>query len=209
MRKSIIDVCRLLNQKNLIAAADGNISFRISDREILMTPTARNKAFIAESDIATIDIKNAVLAGQPSGERLMHLEVYRNCPQAMAIVHAHPPTALAWTLTGVSELPSESLSEVILAVGRIPVARYARPGTESMGEALREFLPEHRVILLAHHGAISWGESLEEAYNGIERVEAVAQILKAAKELGTIRRLPATEIKYLRDLRKKLGPQTL
>lgn len=211
MKLKIIEICRRLNAKNLLASADGNVSFRISDEEILITPTGLNKAQINPDDMAVITLDNRVLYGNPSGERLMHLEVYRACAKAKAIVHAHPPTAIAWTIArpDMLELPGEGMSELILAMGRVPVAPYARPGTQAMGEVLRPFLPECRVLILARHGALSWGEDLEEAYNGMERLEHVAGILKSAFELGGLTALPKPEIEALLLLRKQMGDRTL
>ena len=207
----IIEICRRLHAKGLLAAADGNVSVRSAANEILMTPTGKNKSILQPQDLARITPDNRILSGNPSSERLMHLAIFRSCPKAKAIVHAHPPTAIAWTIARpeMRELPGEALSELILATGRIPVAPYARPGTEAMGEVLSEFLPECRLILLARHGAVSWGEDLEEAYNGIERLEHVARILKAAHELGGITKLPEPEVAALREIRRKLGDRLL
>lgn len=206
-----MEVCRRLNERNLLAAADGNVSFRISDEEILITPTGLNKARIKAADIATINLKNKVLAGNPSGERLMHLEVFRQCPEAKAVVHAHPPTAIAWSVAfpKKKELPTECLSELILAVGRVPIVPYARPGTLEMGTSLHPFLRECRVMILARHGALSWGEDLEEAYNGMERLEHVTGILKSAIELGGLSSLPKAEVAALRKMRQQMGNRSL
>lgn len=211
MNQEIVEVCRRLNAKNLLASADGNVSCRVSDEEILITPTGRNKAQIAADDLAVITLDNRVLRGCPSGERLMHLEVYRRCPMARAIVHAHPPTAIAWSVArpDLTELPGDGLSELILAVGRVPIAPYARPGTEAMGAVLRPFLPASRVLILARHGALSWGEDLEEAYNGMERLEHVAGILKSAAELGGLTPLPRGEVEALWEMRRSLGERSL
>lgn len=211
MRSEILDVCRRLHERNLLAAADGNVSVRLSDEEILFTPTGLNKARIREDDIAIVTLDNRVLKGNPSGERLMHLEVYKRCPKAKSVVHAHPPTAIAFTVAfpDWKELPANCLSEVILALGSVPIAPYARPGTVEMGTVLAPFLPSRRVLLLARHGAISWGEDLEEAYNGMERLEHISLILKTALSMGRLTELPEEELKVLREMRKKLGDRTL
>ena len=168
------------------------------------------KHLLEPGDLAYLDPGGAVLAGRPSTERLMHLAVYRACPDARAVVHAHPPTAVAWSLAHPEWtcLPSDALPEVILAAGSIPFVPYARPGTMAMGEALGPFLPAHRLLVLVRHGALAWGESLEEAYNGMERLEHVCQILKAAFELGGAHPLPGDEVEALRQLRA-LGPGRL
>lgn len=203
----IVSICERLHRRNMLAAADGNISYRISDDEILITPSAIAKAFMKADEMAVINLKGDVLKGNPSSERLMHLEVFRSCPNAKAIVHAHPPTAIAWSIAQpeLTKLPSDCLSEVILATGDIPFVPYARPGTENMGVALKTFLPRHRAMILRAHGALAWGESLAEAYRGMERIEHSAQILATAKQLGGLHPLPKEEIEYLYELRKKIG----
>lgn len=209
--QGIIEVCRSLHQRNLLAAADGNVSYRISDERILITPSGRNKAFLTERDMAIITLDDRVIEGQPSSERLMHLAVYERCPKARAVVHAHPPTAIAWSIASpeMTELPAQALPEVILAAGRIPIVPYARPSTRAMGTNLYPFLPEHRLFVLARHGGLCWGESLMEAYNGMERLEHAALILKLAKELGGLHPLAPEELQALRELRAKNGEKIL
>lgn len=211
IKNQIVRFCELLHKKNMLAAADGNVSFRISDEEILITPSGVPKAFIDTKDIAVITIDNQIVAGNPSGERLMHLEVYKKSVKAKAVVHAHPPSAIAWTVAypEYTELPSECLSEVILAAGKIPIVPYARPGTLEMGTHLHAFIPEFRAMILSRHGALCWGESLQEAYCGMERVEHSADILLRAKTLGRLTNLPAIEVEKLRELRKQLGDKLL
>lgn len=203
----IVDICERLHRRNMLAAADGNISYRISDDEILITPSGIAKAFMNADQMAVINLKGEVLAGKPSTERLMHLEIFKSSPKAKAIVHAHPPTAIAWSIAQprLTKLPSDCLSEVILATGDIPFVPYARPGTEQMGQVLKAFLPKHRAMILRCHGAVAWGEDLEEAYRGMERIEHSAQILASAYQLGGLHPLPKEEIEYLYELRKNIG----
>jgi len=205
--KHIVEICKRLHARNMLAAADGNISFRISDDEILITPSGIAKGFMSFEEMAVINIKGDILKGKPSTERLMHLEVYKTSPKAKAVVHAHPPTAIAWSIAQpeLKKLPSDCLSEVILATGDIPFVPYARPGTEQMGLVMKPFLPQHRALILRSHGAVAWGEDLEEAYRGMERIEHSAQILAAAQKLGGLHPLPNEEIEYLYELRKKIG----
>lgn len=209
--RHIVDIARRLHGRNCLAAADGNISVRISDDEIWMTPTGVAKAFMRPEEMACLTLKGDVRHGQPSGERLMHLEIYRNAPEAKAIVHAHPPTAIAWTLARpeLRELPCDSLPEVLLATGRVPVVPYARPGTPEMGTNLRRFLPAHRALLLARHGAVCWGLDLEEAWRGLERIEHAAQILLAAEQLGGPRPVPLREMEGLQALRDTMKGRLL
>lgn len=200
-------IAQRLHQRQMLAAADGNISLRWTDNEILISPSGVAKAFMSPEEIATITLDNQVLSGKASSERFMHLEVYRRCPEAMAVVHAHPPTAIAWSIAHpeLNVLPSTGLSEVILACGDIPFVPYARPGTEEMGTHLGPFLPQYRALILSRHGALTWGESLEEAWRGMERIEHSSEILWRAQQLGGITSLPQEEIDVLREMRQKMG----
>ncbi|MGV3523502.1 MAG: class II aldolase/adducin family protein [Candidatus Sericytochromatia bacterium] len=211
IKKALVTTGRHLHKQGLLAAGDGNLSYRTSDQSIFITPRSQNKARLSAEEIAEIDLENTIHLGQPSSERLMHLAIYRHIPSAKAIVHAHPPTAIAWSLARPdwSELPTESLPEIILAAGRIPIVPYTRPGTQAMGDILLPFLPSCRILILARHGAVCWGESLEEAADGIERVEQVCLILKLAYELGGATPLPMSEVKALLALRAQLGPRIL
>lgn len=209
--QAICEWCRRLHERNLLAAGDGNISLRLDDGRIAITPSGVNKAWIKVGDLAYVNERGDVLSGRPSSERMAHVAVYQSCRQAKAVIHAHPPTLIAWTLAKpeLTELPGDAMPESILAAGRIPVVPYARPGTMAMGEVLRPFLPDHRLLILARHGALAWGESLEEAYNGIERLEHLAQILKIAHDLGGFTVLPKEEVIALRGIREKMGPKLL
>ncbi len=210
-RETIVEIGRRLHARGWLAAADGNISLRLSSENILMTPSGVHKGYLKPEEICRVTLDNRVLEGKPSGERLMHLAVYKNAPKAVAVVHAHPPVATAWTIAKpeMKELPAECLSEVILAAGRIPIVPYAQPGTQQMGDHLAPFLPDCRLMILARHGAIAWGESLTEAYNGIERLEHASLTLAYAQSMGGLTQLAPSEVSRLREMREQMDGRTL
>lgn len=211
LSREIISACQRIYNRNMLAAADGNVSVRLDDNRVMITPSGKAKAFIKPEDMAIVDLEGKVLEGNPSGERIMHLEVYKRCPKAKAVVHAHPPHAVAWSVAHpeLKELPAKCLSEVILACGSIPFVDYARPTTKQMADRLEEFLPQHRAMILSRHGALAWGETLDEAVNGMERIEHSAQILFLAKQLGQLTELPKEEVDVLYQMREKLGERLL
>jgi L-fuculose-phosphate aldolase len=211
IRQQMVDICRRLYSRNMLAAADGNISFRLRDKYVLFTPSGKQKAFIEPGDIAVASTDGQVFSGAPSGEKLMHLEIYRLCRSAKAIIHAHPPHAVAWSLArpDLKELPNDHLSETILGAGNIPIVPYARPTTDEMGIKLRPFLPQNRAMILSRHGAVCWGEDLEEALNGIERIEHSAQILWLAEQLGGSKPMPKEEVHFLEQMRSTMGDKLL
>jgi L-fuculose-phosphate aldolase len=204
----VIAACRSLHAQGLLAAADGNVSVRLEDGRIAITPRGVPKASLQRQDFAVLNLDGTVVQGDPSSERLMHLAVYRAAPAARAVVHAHPVTAIAWSLANpdAEELPSDALPEVILAAGRIPLVPMATPGTEEMGSNLAPFLPAHRLMILARHGGLAWGGSVREAAGGMERLEQVARILLAAQAFGGAKPLAEADLAALRALREKLGP---
>jgi L-fuculose-phosphate aldolase len=207
----LLDACRRLHAGGLLAASDGNLSARLPDGRIAMTPSGVPKAKVKLEDLAMLALDGTILAGRPSSERAMHLAIYRAVPEAKAVVHAHPPTAIAWSVArpGLEELPSDALPEVILAAGRIPIVPMAIPGTEAMGTNLLPFLPAHRLMILARHGGLCWGEHMDEAAGGMERLEQVATILWKAETLGGAQPLAASDLAELRALRAKLGPKII
>lgn len=207
----LCDLGRRLHARNLLAAADGNLSLRLPDGRIAMTPSGISKARLRPTELAFLAPDGTVLSGNPSSERALHLEVYHRCPEARAVGHAHPPTLIAWTLArpGLKELPGQALPEGILAAGPIPIAPYGRPGSPALADSVAPLLPGHRLIGLARHGALAWGEDLEEVSRGLERIEHLAQILLSAELLGGAQPLPTEEQQALMALRQHLGPRLL
>ena len=206
----ILKVCRRLYDRNMLAAADGNISVRVEEG-VITTPSGVSKAFIEAKDLALVSLSNDILYGNPSSERLMHLAIYNNIESAKAVVHAHPPFAISWSVAfpELEELPNNCLSEVVLACGRIPIISYARPGSQAMGDVLFPEAHDHKVMVLSRHGGLSWGDDLAEAMLGMERLEHSAEILYRAKTLNKLSFLPKDEMKALLEMRKQIGNRSL
>lgn len=209
--EEIINIAQSLYAKGLLAAADGNISCLVEENKVLITPSGCSKAKLKPEQMTLVGLDGKVYMGKPSSELKMHLAIYNNCPKAKAVVHAHPPIATAWSIANphLKELPGACLSELILACGSIPFVPFAFPGTEEMGNNLLKFLPKHRVMILARHGGLTWGESLEEAHRGMERLEHTAQVLYYAKNLGGLTELPTEQVIQLKTMRKKIGEISL
>lgn len=211
IKEEIIRTATMLHHKNMLAACDGNISCRIDDDTVLITPAGKPKFLLHEEDIAVLDMDGTVIEGNPSSEMSMHLEVYRNRADARAVIHAHPPTAIAYTIAfpEAQEIPGKSFSELILAVGKLPIVPFQLPGSPEMGTALHPFIKDHKVMVLARHGALSFGEDLIEAYNGMERLEHSCEILLKAQSFGAVTELEENTVERLRAMREKIGDKTL
>jgi len=211
IRSEIIGVAVMLHHKNMLAACDGNISYRLDDNNILITPSGKPKFLLSEEDIAAVDIDGNVISGEPSSEMLMHLEVYKMRTDARVVIHAHPPTAVAYSIAhpDATEIPGKSFSELILAVGKLPIVPFQMPGSLEMGTALHSFIEKHKVMVLSRHGALSYGEDLIEAYNGMERLEHSCEILLKAQSFGAVTELDEETIGNLHTMRNKIGNKTL
>ncbi len=205
IKKQITVIGRKLADRGLIAGTDGNISIRLDDDRILITPAGLAKGELSTEDIVTVDINGKKLQGsrEPSSEMLMHLFVYKNRPEIKACVHAHPPQATAFAVAGV-DLADDILPEVVLFVGKIPLTDYAPPGTDELPKSLEPYIENSNAFLLRNHGLLTIGRSPEEAYNRHETVEHYAKIVHLARGLGSLNRIPAEDFERLERIRCNL-----
>jgi L-fuculose-phosphate aldolase len=206
LRDDIVEVGRRLYARGYTASNDGNVSVRLDAGRLLMTPTSVCKGFMTPEMMCITDMDGRKLAGErgPSSEMLMHLEVYRQRPDAQAVVHAHPPTATGFAVAGIP-LTRAVLAEVVTTLGSIPIAEYATPSTTELPEAVRKYVKAHDGMLLANHGALTLGKSLFDAYYKMETVEHFAKISLVARMLGGERVLTQQEVDRLQGLRGHYG----
>lgn len=197
---AIADVCRRLYERGLIAGPDGNVSVRLSDGSILVTPSGMSKGIVTAEDLVVVDMEGRELEGSrsPSSELRMHLRIYQRRPDARAVVHAHPPTATGFAVAGESFM-APVLPEVILQMGAVPLVPYATPGTDALADALEPYLARHDAVLLANHGATTLGRTLTEAHHRMESLEHAARILLAARAVGRVQELGAADVEALRS----------
>jgi L-fuculose-phosphate aldolase len=203
--RDIVLCCRRLWQAGLLAGQDGNISVRFQPDRLLVTPSGLPKADLVAEDLVEVDLQGRHLAGsrKASTELDLHLRVYRAREECGAVVHAHPPTATAFAVAGEG-IPGNVLPEVAVLMGDVPVVPYATSGTPALGNALEPFLEACDAVLLANHGAVSWGDTLASARIRMESLEHAARILLAARSLGQVIRLTPEQMHDLERLRGKL-----
>jgi L-fuculose-phosphate aldolase len=206
LRETIVEVGRRLYARGYTASNDGNISTRLDDRRLLMTPKNVCKGFMSPDMMVVTDLDGKKLAGDrdPSSEMQMHLEVYRQRPDARAVVHAHPPMATGFAVAGIP-LDRAVLAEVVTTLGSVPIADYATPSTKELPEAVRKYVKAHDGMLLANHGALTLGVDLLAAYYKMETIEHFAHISLVARLLGGERLLSRQEVDRLQGLRGMYG----
>jgi L-fuculose-phosphate aldolase len=206
LRADIVEVGRRLYARGYTASNDGNISVRLDGGRLLMTPKSVCKGFMEPAFMCITDLDGRKLAGDrdPSSEMQMHLEVYRQRPDARAVVHAHPPVATGFAVAGIP-LDKAVLAEVVTTLGSVPIAEYATPSTKELPEAVRKYVKAHDGMLLANHGALTLGADLFSAYYKMETIEHFARISLVARLLGGERLLSRDEVFRLQGLRGSYG----
>lgn len=206
LRAAIVEAGRITYERGLLTASDGNISVRMPDGSILITPSGVGKGRLSPGDLLIVDIEGKVirLAEDPllrsTSEQAMHLEVYRQRPDVRAVLHAHPPYATA--LTAVRpEIRMDILPEMVAALGEVPITRLAMPSSRQTADAVRELIRNHDAIMVRQHGSLTVGEHLEEALIHLERVEHVAKTIVIAELMGNIQPLPDEMLSGLQQQR--------
>ncbi|UCG62932.1 MAG: class II aldolase/adducin family protein [Candidatus Zixiibacteriota bacterium] len=203
----MIEVGRLLYDRGLIAGTEGNISVRLDEQRILITPSGLPKGRLTADDLVVVDSEGRQLEGRKaaSSELPMHLKVYKKRSEVNACVHSHAPYATSFAVAGV-ELTGNILPEVVLFVGSISLTDYAPPGTDAVGDSLEPFIGESTAFLLRNHGLLTIGRDLREAFYRHETVEQYARIIHHARQLGNIDSIPPEDVARLERIRRRMGP---
>jgi L-fuculose-phosphate aldolase len=206
IRADIVEVGRRLWARGYVASNDGNISVRLDDNRLITTPKSVSKGFMTPDMMVITDLEGNKLSGDraPSSELKMHLQVYRDRPDARAVVHAHPPTATGFAVAGIP-LDRAVLAEVVTTLGSIPIAEYATPSTDELPAACSRYLKAHDGLLLANHGALAIGPDLFTAYYRMETIEHFATISMVTRTLGRENLLSRAEVQRLQGLRGMYG----
>ena len=212
LRQEIVRIGQLMYEKGLISAGEGNISVRLDQDRLLITPSGLHKGLLDKSDLLIVDTEGnpvrstAATTGRlkPTSELPMHLEVYRQRPDISAVVHAHPPITVALSIAGIP-MADCLLPEVIVLLGLIPTTQYATPSSVENAEAIRRLIRRHDAIVLQRHGALTAGEDLMQAFMRLETVEQNARVAFMLAQLGTHNPLPAEEVVKLLNQREEMG----
>lgn len=203
-REALIRVCHTLSARGLIAGQDGNVSLRLGADRVLVTPAGFAKGCLDPDDLVEVSLDGGRLAGRhlPSSELGLHLSAYRVRSDVRAVVHAHPVTATAFSLVGET-IPDGVLAELMLTVGPVALATYAQPGTAELGELVTPCFLAHDAVLLANHGAVTLGRTLDEALFAMESLEHGARMIHLARQLGGVVTLDVAACDALRAARRR------
>ena len=208
IKKQICEIGQRIYNKGMVAANDGNISVKISDNEFLCTPTGVSKGFMTPEFICKVDKNGNVIQAnkgfKPSSEIKMHMRVYKERPDVQSVVHAHPLYATSFAIAGIP-LTEPIMPEAVISLGCVPIAEYGTPSTEEIPDAVSKYLQYYDAVLLENHGALSYSDSLINAYYKMESLEFYAQLLYQSKVLGGPKRLSEAQVQRLYEIRRQFG----
>ena len=177
VRAAIVSMGHTLIAKHLVAGSWGNISCRVDEKAIAITPSGHGYETLAPEDVVIIDNTGAVIEGRhiPSSELKVHTAIYNAYPEAGAVIHTHSiyASALAAMHKGVPAI-IEDIVQII--GGRVHCAQYALCGTQELADNAIAAMQGRKAVLLANHGAVCWGKNLAEALLVAEILEKAAQI---------------------------------
>ncbi len=196
-RRRLAECCHLLYDRHLTVSAGGNMSVRLGEDEILITPSGVNKGLISGDDLVKMDMDgNVISGGKPSIEHKFHIGIYKENPETNAVIHCHPLYCLALAVKG-EDIKSCLTPEGALLLDQVPTVRYETPGSQELVDAVMEYA-DAPAMLMAKHGAITQGRTLEEAFNRMEELEFQAHLQILA---GDAAELPVEEVVKLRGMR--------
>jgi L-fuculose-phosphate aldolase len=206
IKEEICAIGQRIYNKGFAAGNDGNISYRLSEKEVLCTPTLVSKGFMKPEDLCIVDMSGKQLSGKRkrSSEILLHLTILKERPDVKSVVHCHPPHATAFAVAR-EPIPQCVLPEIEVFLGDVPITKYECPGNQAFADTVLPYVQKTNVMILANHGTVSYGETVEKAYWWTEILDAYCRILMMARNLGKINYFNEKETRDLLALKDRLG----
>jgi L-fuculose-phosphate aldolase len=209
LKVQICEVGRRLWQREYVDGNGGNIAIRVGEDIALCTPTLVSKGFMKEDDMCLVDLDgNQLCSGngkKRTSEILMHLQIMKRQPRAVATVHCHPPYATGFAVAGV-EPPTCMIPEYEV-FSSVAIAPYRTPGTPEMGKLVADLVDKHNTILMANHGVVAWSHNdVEDAYFKMEILEAYCRTVLVAHQLGKpVNTMTPAQLQDLLKIKQSLG----
>lgn len=203
--KSFLEICHKVYQNGYVAALDGNVSVRLDENSILITPSAKCKGELTESDLIIVDNNGNIIEGngKTSTESKLHLFVYKNRMDINAVIHAHPIYATAFAAMG-EEFTKPIFPEVVLTLGKVHLCRYATPSTVEVTQSMEPYIDFANALLLENHGVVTLGRNLEDAYNKLEKLEHTAKTISVIRSMGKENAIPKEKLSALYEIGEKV-----
>jgi L-fuculose-phosphate aldolase len=204
LMREIVRFSKWLYRLGFMPGTSGNLSVRLDDERLLATPTGVSKYLLRSADLVIVDLEGRQLAGprRVTSEIGMHLAIYCQRADIQAVIHSHPPVATGFACAGRA-LDEMFCQEAVMTLGSVPLASYATTGTDEVADSLIPFIHGHEAILLANHGAVTYGRSLPDAFTKMETLEHLAQIRLVTHQLGSAQTLEHEQAARLLQARER------
>ena len=207
LKLQLCDIGRRLWQREYVDGNGGNIAIRVAEDLALCTPTLVSKGFMKPEDMCLVDLEGNQFAGtkKRTSEILMHLQIMKRQPRAVASVHCHPPYATGFAVAGVE--PPTCMIPEFEVFASVAIAPYRTPGTPEMGKLVADLVDKHNTILMANHGVVTWSHNdVEDAYFKMEILEAYCRTVLVASQLGKPpNTMTAAQLQDLLKIKQSLG----
>ena len=187
-RDSICRLAKSLFDRGLTIGSSGNISVRLDDGW-LMTPTGSSMGNLDPNEISKLDLSGNLISGNnPTKESFLHIAMYDERPDSRAVVHLHSTHSVA--VSCLTDIDKENVLPPITAyyvmkIGTLPLVPYFPPGDINLAKAVKEMASDHHAVLLANHGPVVAGKTLEDAVYAIEELEETARLFLLLKNMKT------------------------
>jgi L-fuculose-phosphate aldolase len=192
VQEAVLATAKELLQKGLVEGTSGNVSGRMDDGNVCVTPSSIPYETMTLDDLVVVDLDGNVLAGDrsPTTEKALHLACYRAYPEVGGVIHSHARFATMFAL--VREPVPAAIEEVVVYIGGdVPVCDYRTTGSDELGEEVARRLTDRSAALLANHGMVTIGATPAKALHAAAVVERTAEIVWGARALGRIKDIPA------------------
>lgn len=198
IREELTRYCHKVYEKGFVSAYDGNLSAKIDDERVLITPSGKCKGEVEENDLLEIDYNGNLLngIGKVSTEAKIHLLAYKKRKDIDSVIHCHPIYSTAFATAGEG-FTQPVFPEVILSLGRVPLCKYATPSTEELPDSMLPHIEYSWAMLFENHGAVTFGKTIKGAYFRMEKLEHAAHTLFLARLLGREKTLPMQKVREL------------
>jgi L-fuculose-phosphate aldolase len=197
LRMDIVRFGKLMTERRLTFATGGNISARLDEETILITPSGVRKGEMRGDDLIVLDLRDKSFKGRkkPSIEMPLHAAFYKR-DDVNAVLHGHPPFCTVLAVKGKA-LKTALIPEGIMMLGRVPLVPYKTPGSTDLASSLLSAKGDGKGYLMEKHGALAVGIDLNEAFNRLEEMEFTASIQVRAEMLGGAEELSDEEIEKI------------
>lgn len=186
LKQAVLQTAKKAYEEKLMAGTSGNMSvFLPAERLMVITPSSYDYSMMEEHDIVVTDLKGNVIEGchKPSSEWKMHAEIYKHLPHVGAVVHTHSPYATSFAVTH-QEIPVILIEMIPFLKGKLEVSAYAEQGSAQVGLNAVPILERKNACLMANHGVVAVGRTLDEAYINSVYTEDTAKIYHMALASG-------------------------